>query len=68
MPLARLPFPSVVVASSNDEYCTLARARLFAGAWGSRFVSIGAAGHINAASDVGRWSQGRALLADLLDR
>jgi hypothetical protein len=37
-----------MVASSDDEYVTLACA--FAEAWGSRFVDIGAAGHINGQS------------------
>jgi uncharacterized protein len=68
MPLARLPFPSIVVASSDDEYCTLPRARFFAESWGSRFFDIGAAGHINSTSGLGSWNQGRALLADLVNR
>ncbi len=66
MPLAALPFPSIVVASSDDEFATLDRARAFAKAWGSRFVDIGAAGHINAASGLGPWRSGKALLVDLL--
>jgi uncharacterized protein len=66
LPLRCLPFPSTVVASSNDPYCTLERAQVFADAWGSRFVHIGAAGHINAESGLGAWPQGKALLADLL--
>lgn len=66
MPLSRLPFPSIVVASEDDEYVTLERARQFAGAWGSRLVNIGPAGHINSASGLGDWPQGRALLDELL--
>jgi len=66
MPLAVLPFPSIVVASSDDEFCTLERGRVFAEAWGSRFVNIGAAGHINSASGLGAWSRGKKLLADLV--
>jgi predicted alpha/beta hydrolase family esterase len=65
MPLQRLPFPSVVVASSNDEYVTLTRAESFARAWGSRFVNAGALGHINSASGLGDWPEGRALLERL---
>ena len=53
MPLAALPFPSIVVASSDDPFVTLERAAAFAEAWGSRFVLIGAAGHINSASSLG---------------
>lgn len=64
MPMARLPFPSILVASSNDEYVTLERARLFAQAWGSRLVEIGDAGHINGASGYGRWAEGEQMLQE----
>jgi len=66
LPLTPLKFPSIVVASSDDEYASLDRARLFADSWGSRFVPIGAAGHINAESGLGCWPQGRELLGELL--
>ncbi|MBX0292240.1 alpha/beta hydrolase [Hymenobacter sp. HSC-4F20] len=67
MPLTRLPFPSTVVASTNDEYATLARAQQFAKAWGSRLVNVGALGHINSASGLGLWPEGHALLRELLN-
>lgn len=63
MPVTRLPFASVVVASSNDPHVTLERARYFASAWGARFVDIGDAGHIS--DSVGEWPEGLALLDDL---
>lgn len=62
MPAQPLPFPSLVVASTNDEWATLARARQFAQAWGSELVDIGPAGHINAASGFGDWPAGLAML------
>ena len=62
MPMQRLPFPSKMVASTNDDWATLARAQVFAAAWGSELVNIGAAGHINAASGYGAWPAGLALL------
>lgn len=65
VPELRLPFPSVVVASADDEYVTLDRARAYAAAWGSRFVDVGAAGHINGASGLGTWPAGYALLEAL---
>jgi len=65
VPEGRLPFPSIVVASTNDEYVTLERARAYAEAWGSRFVNLGAAGHINSASGLGTWPAGFALLDEL---
>jgi predicted alpha/beta hydrolase family esterase len=67
MPMARLPFPSIVVASTDDEYVTIERAQRFADAWGSALVNIGAAGHINSASGLGEWAVGRELLAVLVD-
>jgi hypothetical protein len=66
IPLARFPFPSIVVASSDDLYVDLDRAEHFARSWGSRFVTLQRAGHINAASGLGSWPQGRSLLEDLL--
>jgi predicted alpha/beta hydrolase family esterase len=65
MPLARLPFPSLVVASTNDRYVTVDRARTFAAAWGSRLVNVGDAGHINGESGLGDWPAGFALLQEL---
>jgi len=65
MPLARLLFPSIVVASTDDEYVTLARAKQFAQAWGSRLVNVGALGHINSATNLGLWPEGHALLREL---
>jgi uncharacterized protein len=65
IPLLRLPFPSIVVASSNDPFVTVARARTFASAWDSEFVMIGEAGHINTVSGLGGWPEGLALLRNL---
>jgi uncharacterized protein len=66
MPLSSLPFPSLVVASSNDEYVSLERAIWFAGKWGSAFADIGDKGHINAASGLGDWPEGYELLKELM--
>lgn len=66
VPLVPLPFPSIVVASENDEYISLEQAEIYAKAWGSRFVNIGAKGHINAASGLGEWQEGLELLKTLL--
>ena len=65
IPLLRLPFPSIVVASPNDPFVTGARAQTFASAWGSKFVMIGEAGHINTASGLGDWPKGLALLRSI---
>jgi uncharacterized protein len=65
VPLTRLPFPSIVVASTDDIYVTAPRAREYARAWGSEYVDIGAAGHINSVSGLGAWPDGYALLERL---
>jgi predicted alpha/beta hydrolase family esterase len=68
LPQAPLPFPATVVASRNDPFVALDRARTFAGAWGAAFVDAGEVGHINAASGLGDWAEGRRLLEALLAR
>lgn len=65
VPLAPLPFPSIVVASTNDEYVTLDRATAYAAAWGSRLENVGAAGHLNGAIGLGVWPAGRAWLEEV---
>lgn len=66
IPRQPLPFVSIVVASTNDPYASLERARSFASSWGAAFEDVGAQGHINADSGLGEWEQGRALLLRLL--
>ena len=64
--MRRLPFRSVLLASSNDPYCALPQARAYAHAWGAEFVDYGARGHINSASALGDWPEGRDHLARLM--
>jgi len=66
MPLSPLPFPSLVVASSDDVYVSMERAAYFAGKWGSAFTDIGRKGHINSASGLGDWPEGYELLKELM--
>jgi predicted alpha/beta hydrolase family esterase len=66
MPLDPLRLPSLVVASEDDPFVTLDRAHHFASAWGSRFVPLGAAGHLNAATGLGEWPEGQRLLRELV--
>lgn len=61
MPLDRLPFPALVVGSTNDPYMGASQAQALADTWGAPFLSLGAAGHINVASGYGRWEEGYAL-------
>jgi len=61
-----LPFPSVVVASRDDERVSFERARAFASAWGSPFADVGALGHIGSAAKLGLWPQGLVLFGQFL--
>ena len=67
VPLIRLPFPSIVVASTDDPFADPGFAERCAAAWASRLVSVGPKGHLNAESGLGDWPQGRALLKELTD-
>jgi predicted alpha/beta hydrolase family esterase len=64
IPMRRLPFPSIVVASTNDHLASVDFARDCTTAWGSRFIDAGALGHINADSGIGEWPEGFALLSE----
>lgn len=66
MPCAPLPFRSVVVASADDPYMTLARARALADDWGAEFVDAGALGHINVDAGFGPWPDGERMLRRLI--
>ncbi len=65
--LDRFPFPSMIVASSDDPYADLDFSQRCADAWGSQLVGIGAHGHINAASGLGDWPQGLELVSELIE-
>jgi len=66
VPLAALPFPSVLVASRTDRSVSFARATQFAQAWGSSLVDAGDAGHLNTAAGYGPWPAGERILMDLV--
>jgi len=68
LPLARLPFPATVIASRDDPYVAIDRARLLAHAWHAQFVDAGAIGHINATSGLGDWPAGQSDLRALIAR
>jgi hypothetical protein len=68
MPREPLPFPSILVASATDPYCSLERAAEFASAWGSDFRDAGNAGGINVESGHGAWPEGSLVFARLMKR
>ena len=66
MPIIKLPFPSIVVASENDPYASFERKKYFAEQWGSDFVNVGQQGHINSDSDLKYWEEGQLILQQLI--
>lgn len=62
VPGGRLPFPALVVASTDDPFGTIGYTKARAEQWGAGHVAVGAHGHLNAASELGDWAEGAALL------
>jgi uncharacterized protein len=68
VPRDPLPFPSMVVASTNDAFVTVERAADMAAAWGAQLELAGASGHINVASGHGPWPEGLLMFHQLMKR
>ena len=66
VPLQRLPFKTLQLASTDDPFCSSARAQVFADAWGAEWSEVGAHGHLNTESALGDWPPGFAHLQRLL--
>jgi len=64
-PRARLPFPSIVAASTNDPLGRYERVAELAAAWGSRVVDVGAVGHLNPAAGYGEWPRALEFIREL---
>lgn len=67
VPMSPLPFPSIVVASQNDPYGTLAHMTNCSAAWGSKLKQVGFLGHINADSGLSNWPEGKLVLNELIE-
>ena len=67
VPYAPLPYRSILVASNTDPFCPVRLAGAYARAWGSEFVRLQNAGHINVESGHGHWPLGWGLLQSLLE-
>ena len=63
--IPRLPFKSIVIASTNDPYGGIRYSEDCASIWGSDIVNIGEAGHINGSSGLGPWPEGHKILQQL---
>ncbi|MFJ1547682.1 RBBP9/YdeN family alpha/beta hydrolase [Streptomyces sp. NPDC088246] len=64
-PRTRLPFPSIVAASTNDPLAAADRVADLARAWGSRLVDLGPVGHLNPASGYGAWPRAEEFVRQL---
>jgi predicted alpha/beta hydrolase family esterase len=68
VPRNPLPYPSIVVASSNDPFSSIEKAADQASAWGSLFIDAGEAGHLNEDSGHGPWPEGLMVFAKFISR
>ena len=68
IPRDPLPFPSLLIASRNDPYCSFEKAEDISYAWGAALVDAGESGHLNTASGHGPWPEGLMRLAGFLKR
>jgi hypothetical protein len=64
-PRERLPFRTIVGASTNDPLGRYERVEALAQAWGSELVNLGNVGHLNPASGYGEWPQAEAFIREL---
>lgn len=64
LPQRPLPFPAVVVGSTDDPYTAAEVLASSAEALGARWVSVGPRHHIGEQSGVGDWAEGLALFDD----
>jgi uncharacterized protein len=67
-PRETLPFPSLIVASSNDPFATQDHSMALAKDWGSDFSDAGPMGHINSESGHGPWPEGIMRFAGFLSK
>jgi predicted alpha/beta hydrolase family esterase len=61
----RISVPSILVGSETDPWMPLAGARELAQRFGSAFVNLGDAGHINTAAGFGPWPRAKYLVDTL---
>ncbi|OTG82295.1 RBBP9/YdeN family alpha/beta hydrolase [Acinetobacter sp. ANC 4648] len=65
LPSQILPFPSIVIASSNDHLASDDAVANMAKTWGSQLVNLGAVGHLNPAAGFGPWPQAEQFIQQL---
>ena len=68
LPQRRLPVSSCVVGSDTDPWMSSAQAHAWATRWGSDWINLGDAGHVNVASGHGPFTLAREWAAGALNR
>ena len=68
VPRDPLPFPSLLIASITDPYCSVEQSADYAAAWGSDYHASGADGHLNVESGHGPWPEGLMMFSRLMKR
>lgn len=66
LPPSSLPFPSVVIGSTDDPWTTSERLAHWARVFGARYREVGARHHIGTAAGLGAWGEGYALFGEFL--
>ncbi|RDU95773.1 RBBP9/YdeN family alpha/beta hydrolase [Trinickia dinghuensis] len=62
----RIDVPSILVGSESDPWMPAGEARELARRFGSAFVNLGAAGHINTAAGFGPWPRAKLFIDTLV--
>ena len=65
VPTQVLPFPSIVVGSSNDYLARAEVVEAMANTWESEWVNLGEVGHLNPAAGFGYWPQAEDFIRQL---
>ncbi|MEX6504562.1 RBBP9/YdeN family alpha/beta hydrolase [Pseudomonas zhanjiangensis] len=65
LPKGKLPFPSILAASTNDYLASFTVATRMAAEWGSQLVNLGDVGHLNPASGFGEWPRAEDFIRQL---
>jgi predicted alpha/beta hydrolase family esterase len=61
VPRTLLPFPALVITSSNDPYGDTSYQAKVASDWRAGWLCVGDFGHLNSSAGVGSWAVGRQL-------
>lgn len=64
LPTGRLPLPTLLLCSDNDEHLSLVRAEALAAEWGSDIMMLPGAGHFHTAAGFGEWRAGEKIIED----